>query len=282
MLIREVEFLAKITVSCIQMKPKRFDFDTNLKNMCNLVDEAINENEETSLIVFPELITSGYECGKEFYNLAETVPDGRSMKVLGGLAKRYKTNIIYGFPEKDLDVSGVLYNSAVLINDMGEISGVYRKVHPFDTERQYFRAGNKFPIFNTSVGKVGIMICWDTAFPEVARTYALKGADLIVVSTNWEKPYSDDWDLVTRARAFENCIYLAASNRVGYDEKLSFFGHSRIIDPLGKPIKELNDEVEGIISSELDLSLPGKLRQEYYTFFRDRRPDTYGMLTRDL
>jgi|GEM_PF-6933725 len=103
--------------------------------------------------------------------------------------------------------------------------------------------------------------------PEVARTYCLKGDELLIVSTNLEKPYSDDWDLVTRARAFDNCIYLVAVNRVGRDKELGFFGHSKIIDPVGKPIKELNEEIEGSISAEIDLELPKKKRAEYYIKF---------------
>ena len=270
----------KINVSCVQMKPERYDVEGNIKKMCDFIHKVMKEKSDMDLIIFPELITSGYECYDEFKTLAEVATNASSVKIIGEIAKKYKTNIVFGFPERDDKDETILYNSAAFINHQGELSGVYRKVHLFDTEKKYFTPGCDYPAFDTNFGKIGVMICWDTAFPEVARTYALKEVDLIVVSTNWEKPYSDDWDLVTSARAFDNCIYLAAANRIGDDDKLGFFGHSRIVSPLGKPIVKLDEEIEGIISAELDLSIPVDLRDKYYTIFKDRKPATYKLLTK--
>ncbi|NRT79313.1 carbon-nitrogen hydrolase family protein [Clostridium beijerinckii] len=271
----------KIKVTCVQMEPKLSDVKYNLEKMVTFINEIMEKDSKTDLIVFPELITSGYECGNKFKDLAEVVESSNSIKVISELAKKFGTNIVYGFPEKDGALTDVLYNSSVCIDSNGRVAGVYRKVHLFDTEKRYFKAGCDFPIFNTSFGKIGVMICWDTAFPEVARTYCLKGAELLVVNTNWEKPYSDDWDLVTRARAFDNCMYLVAANRIGQDKELGFFGHSKIVDPVGRPLKELNDEIEGIISGEIDLELPRKLRSEYYTLFQDRRPELYKEIIKE-
>lgn len=279
----------KVNVTCVQMEPILRSFQNNVDKMCSFIKETMGKNPNTDLIVFPELITSGYECGKDFQRLAETVPEGESMKIIGALAREYKVHIVYGFPERDADKRDVLYNSAVLIDDDGQVKGVYRKVHLFASEKEFFRAGCSYPVFNTSIGKLGMMICWDTAFPEVARSLALKGADLLIVSTNWEKPYltsvvtknQQDWDLVTRARALDNCMYLVSANRIGFDESLGFFGRSNIIGPTGEAIVELLDEVEGTISAELDYSIPIQLRYEYYTFFKDRRPDTFSELTKE-
>ncbi len=266
----------KVNVSCIQMQPILGDFNRNLDKMCNFVDEIMRERPETNLIVFPELITTGYECTKtQFQEMAETLPDGKSMVALRALAQKYETNIVYGFAERDALTSDVLYNSSAMINSKGEVLGSYRKVHPFDTERQWCRAGKDYPVFETEFGKIGIFICWDTAFPEVARSYAKQGVDLLVVCTNWEKPYSDDWDLITKARAFDNTLHLVAANRIGDDKELGFFGHSKIIDPLGREIAALDEEKEGVIYAEIDLSLTRQLRVDYYTFFKDLRPETY-------
>lgn len=278
----------KVTVTCVQMEPALRAYQKNLDKMCAFVKDVMNTNPKTNLIVFPELITSGYECGKDFRSLAETVPDGNSMKVIGRLAKEYQVHIVFGFPERDRDERDVLYNSSVLIDEAGEVKGVYRKVHLFASEKEFFRAGCYYPVFDTAIGKLGLMICWDTAFPEVARSLALKGAELLIVSTNWEKPYltsivtknQQDWDLVTRARAFDNCIYLVSANRIGFDETLGFFGRSNIIGPTGETLAELLEEVEGTITAELDYSVPILLRQEYYTFFKDRRPDTFEEITK--
>lgn len=277
----------KVHVSCVQMEPALRDVPKNIEKMCNFIREAMEKDPKTNLIVFPELATTGYQCGRDFQRLAETVPHGESMKAVGALAKEYGVHVVYGFAERDGDKKDVLYNSAVLIDDTGAVKGVYRKVHPFASEKEFFRAGCSFPVFDTAIGRLGIMICWDTAFPEVSRILALQGADLLIVSTNWEKPYLDtvvtknqqDWDLITRARAFDNCMHLVSSNRIGFDETLGFFGRSNIIGPTGEVIAELLEEVEGIVSAELDYDIAIPLRSEYYTFFKDRRPDAYEALT---
>lgn len=278
----------KINVTCVQMEPVRYDFAANLEKMTKFIEKTMTENPKTQLIIFPELITSGYECGKEFQKLAERVSEGESIKVISKLAEKYNVHIIYGFPERDEAINDVLYNASVFINNHGKVLGTYRKVHLFASEKEFFRAGCSYPLFDTEIGKIGIMICWDTAFPEVARAYALQGAELIAISTNWEKPYledvetknQDDWDLITRARAFDNCLYVAAANRIGFDETLGFFGRSKIIGPTGVPIKELNEEVEGTIFAELDYSRIPVLRAAYYTFFKDRRPDTFDIIAK--
>lgn len=268
----------KATVACVQMEPVLFDKTGNLNKMTDYIKTVMRENEKTDFILFPELITTGYECGTHFHNLAEVAGQGESFRQISALAQKNRVYIAYGFAERDARFQDVLYNAVALVDREGSLCGVYRKVHLFDTEKQHFRPGCDYPLFTTDFGKVGIMVCWDTAFPEVARIYALQGAALIAVSTNWENPFAEDWDLITRARAFDNCIHLIGANRVGTDKALSFFGHSKIIDPIGRPLKQLDDESEGTISAELDLALHLVKRYEYYTFFKDRRPDTYSEL----
>ena len=272
----------KITVSCAQLQPRLGDKKYNLEKMKAYVEETMEKYPKTNLIVFPELMVTGYEGEVEdFQSMAETLPEGESMKFMGELAVKYNIHIVYGLAERDPLMTDVLYNAAVLIDNKGTPLGTYRKVHPFAGEKVWCRAGCDYPLFDTEIGKLGIMICWDTAFPEVARSYALQGADLLIVSTNWENPYADDWDLITKARAFDNTLHLVAANRIGDDGKtLSFFGHSKIIDPIGREIAALDEEKEGIISAEIDLLLTQTERARYYTFFKDRRPDTYQELTK--
>ena len=280
-------------VSCAQIWPRLGDKEYNLQKMEQYIQQTMTEYPDTQLIVFPELTTSGYEgTVEQFQALAETTRDGESIRRIGALAAKYGIYIVYGFPEKDMIHTDVLYNSAVLIDKDGKPMGTYRKVHPFASEKTWCRAGCEFPIFDTDLGRLGIMICWDTAFPEVARIYALKGADLLIVSTNWEDPcgeeewdpaetnsHEEDWDLITRARAFDNMLPLVAANRVGDDGKtLSFFGRSKIIEPHGREIAALNTREEGIVSAEIDLELAQKERARYYTFFKDRIPDAYTEL----
>ena len=277
------------------MKPELGNVEYNVNKMEEFIRDIMGKEPETDLIVFPELITSGYEGEPEqFQEMAETLPNGYSLDRISALAKEYKVNIIYGLPERDPLYPDVLYNAAVIINDEGTPLGTYRKVHPFADEKRWCRAGCEFPVFDTNIGKIGIMICWDTAFPEVARCLALNGAELLVVSTNWEDPYEEpwdpadginkhenDWDLMTRARAFDNTLHLVAANRIGGDGGvLTFFGRSKIIDPRGNVIAALDKREEGVISADLDLSLTRMHRETYYCFLKDRRPDAYGEVTR--
>ena len=279
-----------VNVSCVQMEPRAADYEYNVAKMERFVREICEARPETDLIVFPELSTTGYVCTNgEFDAMTRTAAEDPSIRRLGVLAAQYGAVIVYGLSERDPDDPSVLYNAAAVLGKDGSLQGMYRKVHPFDTEKKWCRAGSGYPLFEADFGKFGVMICWDTAFPEVARTYALKGADLLVVSTNWEITESEswpmdtaaDWDLVTRARAFDNVLHLVSANRVGNDRGLGFFGHSNIIDPVGHVIKSLDKAVEGVISARIDLSLTEKRRKEYYTVLEDRRPDTYGELVKE-
>lgn len=286
----------KITVSCIQMYPRLGDKEYNLQKIEDSIKKTMEEHPKTNLIVLPELATTGYEGTPEmFEELAEEIPSGESMKRIGKLAAEYGVYVVYGFAERSTEQKSVLYNSALLIDREGKAAGVYRKVHPFADEKRWCRAGCELPVFDTEFGKIGIMICWDTAFPEVAKAFAIKGADLLVVSTNWEDPYDDevwntdsintheeDWDLMTSARALDNTLHLVAANRIGDDGgTLSFFGRSKILDPRGREIAALNSRQEGIISAEIDLSRTQMERAKYYCFLKDRRPDVYGEIVKE-
>jgi len=258
------------------------DKEANIDKMSGFIDRIMSERPETQLIVFPELITTGYECSMEqCHELAERSDGGRSIDYFKEKCAEKNVNMIFGYVEKDKNIDSVLYNAAVFIDDTGNVLGNYRKTHPTYGEQKWCLAGRDLPIINASFGKVGIMICWDAAFPEVARLYSYQGADLLVVPTCWENPYSDDWDLVTRARAFDSTLHLVSANRVGFDVTRGFFGHSNIIDPTGKVLTSLDDDIEGVVFSSIDLELSKKLRTEYYTFFRDGQPDLYSrVLTR--
>ncbi len=265
----------KVQVAPVQFQPilKRTAF--NLAAMVKWFSRIKSQYADTDLIVFPELSLSGYECGQDFYQLAETV-DGPSMRAMQEVAADYHVHVIFGFPERDpLDI-GKIYNVSALINDHGQLVGVYRKVHLFDTEQRYFTPGNAYPVFQTKIGTIGLMICYDTFFPEVARTLALKHADLIAISTNWERPRIDDWELCVRARALDNIIPIVAANRIGFDRQLDFFGHSKIIGPLGNVLASLDVEQAGYLQATIDYEKTRRLRNGYYSIYQDAHPETYS------
>lgn len=269
----------KCNVVCIQTYPKMNDVEYNLSRMEELFKDALEKYPDTNLVVFPELATSGYQCGENFRKLAETA-DGTSTSIqrLGKLAREYKTHVIFGMPERDANNPSVLYNSQIFLDDKGELIGQYHKVHLFDSEKKIFTPGDTFKVFDTAIGKIGLFVCYDAFFPEAARILAIKGANLLVNSTNWESPYSYDMDMVMSARALENTVYLACCNRIGTDTTLSFFGHSRILNPLGQVISGIEGEKEDFVYASLDYDRIEKMRTEYYTMLTERRPELYTEL----
>lgn len=273
----------KCNVLCIQTYPQMCQKEENLDRMEKLLCQGMKEYPQTQLVVFPELAVTGYQCGADFSVLAETaVPSSPSVKKLSALAKKYQIHIIYGMAERDEKDGKTLYNSQFFLNDQGEILGTYRKVHLFDSEKQWFTPGKEFKVFDTSIGRIGLFICYDAFFPEAARCLSVQGVNLLVNSTNWEKPYDYDMDMVMAARALENTVYLACCNRIGPDTTLDFFGHTRLLDPLGHVIAGVNGEVEGFAYASLDYDRAETMKEEYYTMLTERRPELYHDLTKNV
>ena len=185
----------KCNVVCIQTYPKMNQKEENLFHMETLLRKAMESHPDTQLIIFPELAVTGYQCGKNFKDLAETATiNSTSVKKMSALAKEFHVHIVYGMAEKEEDI---LYNSQFFIDDTGVLR-TYRKVHLFDSEKNYFTPGDQFKVFNTKIGRIGLFICYDAFFPEAARSLAIQGVDLLVNSTNWEKPY--DYDIAKQMK----------------------------------------------------------------------------------
>lgn len=262
-------------VTCIQTRPVACAYETNISVMEKQIENIMALYPDTELVVFPELAVSGYECGEKFKELGET-ENGSSAKRLGALAEKYGIHIVFGLPLWGDD--SILYNSQLLIGPDGKVIGRYDKVHLFDTEKKWFTPGKSFPVYDTALGKIGLFICYDTFFPECARSLAVKGAEMLVNSTNWEDPYAQDMVRMMTARALENVCYLACCNRVGRDNELSFFGLSRIIDPRGNVIAAAMQDEPDICTAVVYAETEEGYRHGYYTMLEERRPELYGGL----
>lgn len=271
----------KTKIACVQIKSELGDKTANLKKMVSKLEKICGDNDDkcskVDLVVFPELAVTGYECSELYAEVAEELPGGDSVKVMAEAAKRFNVYIVYGLVEKAMsEGKPVLYNTVVLIDRSGVVVGKYRKSHLVEgPETESFKKGTEYPVFETEIGKIGMMICWDTAYPEVARILALKGAEIIVVPAAWEAPYDEDWDIVQCARSFDNVVYVAACNHVGTDKDLTFFGKSKIVGPTGRTIVEAGNDEE-IITAEVDLDRISELREGFYVLLKDRNPETYG------
>jgi predicted amidohydrolase len=276
--------MREVTVAAVQMRPVLNEMEENLVRMADYIAKICG-SQKVDIIVFPELITTGYECGVRFTDLAQRIP-GASVNVLAQRAAEFGVYVAFGMPAKE-KVESILFNSAVLIGPDGELIGDYRKVHLKGEERMTFRAGFRYPIFETKFGNIGLLLGYDLAFPESARTLALDGAELILVCANWEKPRNEEWRTYVMARAFENSCFIAAANRVGEDVTYSFIGDSMIVGPRGQTLASLageidpktNEPAEGYALARIDLYDVRRNREEFQTL-QNREPDTYKALVR--
>lgn len=248
----------------------------NTEKACRMIAEAAAQGAD--LVVLPELFNTGYELnivGPHIPELAE--PDnGPTISALQEAAREGGCYVVAGLALTH-DLAGVAYNSAVFINREGEVEGTYNKQHLWALERFYFRSGGDSLVFETDFGRVGVMICYDMGFPEVARSLALEGADLIVCPSAWCAEDMDVWDINAPARALENTVFLAAVNRYGIEDALVMPGHTMVCNPRGHVVARLEEEAEGVLHVEIDLNDIVKHRQKS-PYLRDRRPDLYDLV----
>ncbi len=287
----------KFKVALIQMAMSE-DTDNNLSKAISWIEKAADEGGE--VICLPELFSSQYFCQKEdikFFNLAESIP-GKTTKAIGEIARKRKVVVVVPLFEKR--APGIYHNSLVVIDNTGEIIGLYRKMHipddPAFYEKFYFTPGDLgFKAFETSAGKIGTLICWDQWFPEAARITAMMGASILFYPTaiGWHpheklehgKAQFESWQTIQKGHAVANGIYVAAVNRVGLEklneesDGIEFWGSSFIADPQGIIIAQASAGKEEIIFADVDLSRIEYVRQNW-PFFRDRRTDSYDKISK--
>jgi 5-aminopentanamidase len=243
------------------------------------------ENTDADLLVFPECANSGYAFSSwaEAFSHAEPVP-GPFTEILHSIARKKDRSIAVGILEKDGEE---LRNTAVLITPKRGLH-VYRKTHlPYLGVDRFTKPGNVLPLFETEFGKVGVVICYEWRFPEVARSLSLQGADLLLGLSNWPQGAIVIPTLLMPARAAENHVWIASANRVGFDKDTKFIGNSMIISPSGDIVAGPGSLDEEVISVDCDLSLSKgkrfvkKPREYEIDLFKDRCPDLYGVLIRE-
>ena len=265
----------KYKVAAIQYEPTQFDKEKNINNLVKLCEEAAKSGAK--LIVTPEMGTSGY-CflnRSEIKNLVEKIP-GPTTKQFEKIANKHSCFIVIGLPEVDEDTK-LYYNSAVLIGPNG-IIGKHRKSHSYIAEPKWSAPGQEHLVFETDIGKIGILICMDIHFIETARLIALQDADIIIHISNWlgERTPAPYWI----SRAFENSCYLIESNRWGLERTVQFSGGSCVINPDGT-IASVIDKGDGIAYANIDISWAREKKVLNEKIFNDRRPEMYLNLPTD-
>ena len=241
-------------IALVQMEIKERNCAGNTEHGLTLLEEAAKQSD---LVILPEIWTTGYSLG-HLKEEAVTL-DSQLVDSLRGIARKYQCSLLPG----SLPVlkNGRVYNMIPAINKEGMIVHQYGKAHLFGMfeEEKFFAPGDTFDVFDLDGVCCGSPICYDLRFPELYRYLALQGAQLIVCPAEWPSRRGDGFDLLSRARAFENHVYVAAVNCVGTFKGDPFYGHSRIIDPMNHIIAEGGNSEE-IIYAEIDLEMVAKVR----------------------
>jgi len=272
--------MRQLTVSLVQMAPRLGDIEANLRKVEEMAGEAARAGGE--LVCFPELCLTGYHpdlMGERWYDLAEPL-DGPIVARLAEVAARCRVAMILGFPERGQRPREV-YNAAAVIDADGRVLGSYAKLHAFGSEGRWFERGRQYPVFDVAGAKVGVMICYDAGFPEVARILALRGAELVVVPAAWIERDEDLWQLNLPSRALDNLIFVAGVNRIGQEGDLKFIGRSQVISPRGHLLAQAGKGTEEILTHTLDLEDKSRVRSQV-GYWRDRRPEIYGAISEEV
>ena len=260
-----------------QFNPSFGKKDENLKKVL-----SVAAGSDLELLVLPEFFATGYQFTSinEVSALSEKVPGGETTEMLSGLSRDRGMYIVAGLPETDGDR---FYNSAVLTGPEGFL-GVYRKTHLFFEEKLYFSPGDTgFRVWDTDLGRIGIMICFDWFFPESMRALALLGAEVVAHPSNLVLPYCP---YAMPVRCLENRVYAITANRTGTEgrkegEPLNFIGKSLIASPRGRVLAEASDDEEILLAVDFDpLRARDKALNPFNDVFKDRVPGMYEPLFR--
>ncbi|WP_373500869.1 carbon-nitrogen family hydrolase [Desulfococcus sp.] len=236
------------------------------KHLARLADEGV------SMAVLPEM----WSCGFDNLNLARhAAGTPKILERLCGLASRLNMVIAGSMPEAD---DGRIYNTLHLVDADGRIAGAYRKVHLFSVtdEHRYFSPGDRSVVCDTTLGPVGLMICYDLRFPELCRALVLKGANIVVMPAQWPDARIDRWDILAQARAIENQIYVIGANRCGLENTIRFSGHSIIVDPTGTVLAWAPDGDARTGVAVVDPAHQARIR-EYMPSLKERMPGAYEL-----
>lgn len=267
----------KFLTALAQISCQRGDKKANIQKIEEFTVKAKRQGAE--LVIFPELSLTGYTIRDELYELAERIP-GPSTDAIERIAKKYKVHIVFGMPELSEKAQATIYNSAVLVGPEGYI-GKYRKMHlPTHSvfeEKRYFRQGYQASAFETAIGKIGLIICYDIFFPEVCRLTRLEGAQMIVCISASPAVRKSFFETLTVARAIENAVFLAYVNLVGIEDGLQFWGGSRLIAPNGKIIAKAKYDEEDLVVGEVNYA-DIKPIEAFVPTLKDLRPELFDKL----
>jgi len=258
-----------LNVAAIQFNIKLGDVELNLTKVEAALERVARQGVQLS--VLPEMWSSGYDYKRLVKHAAETP---RVLERLCRLTAEHKMVVVGSLPE---EAEGKIYNTAYVV-DCGDLLASYRKLHMFSTmgEDRFLSPGDRTLVVPTSVGRLGVAICYDLRFPELFRKMALEGAEIICLPAEWPKPRHDPWRTLLRARAMENQLFIVATNCCGIQDKLDFFGASLLLSARGEVLAEGGDTETELIATFAYQEMVDYRAQ--IRCYHDRRPEIYGTL----
>jgi predicted amidohydrolase len=261
-------------IGFLQLRPKFGAVKKNVKKAVSLLQKVSD-----ATIVLPELFNSGYlfRNDEELASLAEVVPGGYTTTEMKKVAKKRNLNLVFGIAQK---YKRQYYNSAVFVSSKGKVD-VYQKIHLFDREKLFFTRGKGFKIVTSPDAKIGLLVCFDWIFPEVCRSLALRGAQILCHPSNLILPYAQD---AMRTRCIENGVFAITANRIGTERRgtmtLTFTGGSQVVGPKGDILSSAGDRSESLKVVEIDLrEADDKNITANNHLFTDRYPSLYTAIT---
>lgn len=256
-----------VTAAVCQFDARRGAVDDNVAAARGAVSRAADKGAD--IIVLPEL----WSCGFDNENMAAHAQ--QTPQLLAQIANQAAEKQVFVAGSLPEAVDGQLFNTCFLMDAAGGIAARYRKIHlfPMMGENECFSAGSQAVVCPTPLGNLGLMVCYDLRFPELARHLAINGADIIIVCAQWPAPRVAHWDVLLQARAIENQLFVIAANRCGTDSDLKFAGHSQMISPFGEIVADGGTSV-GETVGRLDLSEIQAFRDRFSTI-AERVPAIY-------
>lgn len=258
----------------VQMNCEEGDIEKNTTWISALIQKIHREDMEVRLIIFPEMILYGYS---RFEEIAERYEQGDIDFCLNKLAKKCvscRVNIVVGAPK----IEGELVENALYYIDWnGRVRHVYSKVHLIQEEKADIHASNYYTICETPLGKTGFLLCWDSAFAEVARLYRRSNVDAIIVCASWEEQYLWQWKLAIAGRSLDNSISVLAANRVGNNGQVYFAGHAMVTDCLGNIVRESTSKTDDYLIVDMEQVNDDTKLKEFGSPYRELREDTYTL-----
>ena len=258
--------MSAFTACIVQTVSNPYDKPGNLRRALDYMEEA--HSKGASLILLPEMFLTGYLVRDRLAELAEGLDTGETLSALRARARQLEMGVIVGLPVLEA-LGDKPHNSVVMIDRDGSIPGLSHKTHMFGGEEKMFAPGAEHKAFDTSFGRMGILVCFDGEFPETARSLALDGAEILCMCAANMTPFEDYHAVYMRARAMENMVYTLYCNYVGTEKRFHYCGQSCAYDPTGKPLAQADTGEETLLYVPVDLSLrQAPLRDLNYLRFR--------------